>query len=265
MTAVDLLALKPIQHGVGTISPGQNFRAGPIFAEQVLATGHAVRQDTRFVWDKVQWPGSHVVCIASGPSLTPEDCAAVGRWRAVEFDGGRRHVVVVNTSFKVAPWADILYAADSVWWDRFHVQVANEFGGRRFTCVPMGDPMPKQVADYALEYILLERGSGLNRMPSRINSGGNGGYQAVGLAYLAGAVRITLLGYDMRSGTSRRQHWHSEYAWWNEKVDRPFADWIGRFSALHGDLAKMGVTLVNASRESALKIPHVSLEEALGD
>ena len=45
--------------------------------------------------------------IASGPSLTKEDVDAV---RGL-------NVIVINTSYWLAPWADILYACDGHWWD----------------------------------------------------------------------------------------------------------------------------------------------------
>ena len=52
------------------------------------------------------------VCIASGPSLTPEDVQAVKEWR----DAGKGKVIVVNTTFRAAPWADAMFAMDAKWW-----------------------------------------------------------------------------------------------------------------------------------------------------
>jgi hypothetical protein len=43
-----------------------------------------------------------VVCVASGHSLTKED---------VEYCKGKAKVYIVNDGYKLAPWADLLYAA----------------------------------------------------------------------------------------------------------------------------------------------------------
>src|SRR3954471_17375074 len=54
-----------------------------------------------------RFPGSTVLCVACGPSLTRED---------VEACRGRLPVLVVNDAYQLAPWADALYAADDHWW-----------------------------------------------------------------------------------------------------------------------------------------------------
>jgi len=54
------------------------------------------------------WPGATVACLASGPSLTRADVALV---RAQGLP-----TIVVNTTYQMAPWADVLYACDAKWW-----------------------------------------------------------------------------------------------------------------------------------------------------
>ena len=46
------------------------------------------------------WSGKTAIVIASGPSLTDEQCNAA---RATGFD-----TIVVNATFRRAPWANIL-------------------------------------------------------------------------------------------------------------------------------------------------------------
>ena len=55
-----------------------------------------------------RWPGSTIVCIASGPSLTLGD---------VEACAGSA-VLTVNDGYRFAPWADVLFSADVKWWHR---------------------------------------------------------------------------------------------------------------------------------------------------
>ena len=53
------------------------------------------------------WVDETAVCIASGPSLTQAD---------VDYVRGKARVIVVNNGYLLAPWADVLYAADARWW-----------------------------------------------------------------------------------------------------------------------------------------------------
>jgi hypothetical protein len=54
------------------------------------------------------WAGETAVLVASGPSLCPSD---VDRVR------GRARVIAVNDGYRLAPWADVLYACDRRWVD----------------------------------------------------------------------------------------------------------------------------------------------------
>src|SRR4051794_36846444 len=72
------------------------------------------------------WTGGSVVIIASGPSLTVADCETVRNWR-VGTPGSR--VIVINTSFRMAPWADVLYACDAGWWQEYGAEARAVFGG----------------------------------------------------------------------------------------------------------------------------------------
>lgn len=256
-----LLAVEDITHDVGIIRAGAWFTASDSFADQVLKSGKAVVQGTRAVWEKLPWLGSTIVCIASGPSLTKEDCELVRSWRAA--DPIDRRAIVVNTSYKLAPWADVLYAADREWWQSYAARVKHEFHGQLWSQIPVGDTNDA-VTKFDLQHVRLERYAGLNPKVGFVNSGNNSGYQAIGLAYQAGAERIVLLGYDM-SADAGRTHWHGEHGWWNAKVARDYGAWAREFKRLYADLCAVNVQLVNASRRTALQsVPQVSLEEALG-
>jgi hypothetical protein len=89
----------------------------------------------------------------------------------------------------------------------------------------------------------------LSRDPARLAHGGNGGYQALNLAALAGARRIVLLGFDMKHKAGR-QNWHAGHP--VKAPDRWVRQWIPRFRDLARELERDGVEVINASEETAL-------------
>jgi hypothetical protein len=201
----------------------------------------------------LQWPGATVVILASGPSLIPEQCADVSNWRA-ELNTSARRVIAVNTTFRRAPWADVLYACDAPWW-RVHIDEVREgFTGALWT-------QDKEAArEFGLNHIESTRLPGLGKRPGLIHQGGNGGYQAINLAYQAGAKKIVLLGFDMK-GT----HWHGAYTnGLANTAGHLFATWLKNFEGMAADLALGGIEVLNATPDSALKsFPAVGLEQAL--
>lgn len=81
--------------------------------------------------------------------------------------------------------------------------------------------------------------------------GGNGGMQAVNLAWHLGADRIVLLGYDMQI-TDGQLHWHGQHV---NKLGDPKPDlmrrWAVAAASVAGALIELGVDVVNCSRQSA--------------
>src|SRR5690606_12343680 len=103
-----------------------------------------------------------VVCIASGPSLAADDVEKVKAWRQAKEGRG---VIVTNTTFMLAPWADVLYAMDRAWWSKYHVEARQNFKGE-LVCA-------------------AERCFGVRRV--RFKNGGNSGAGAMSLAAHWGA------------------------------------------------------------------------------
>ena len=195
------------------------------------------------------FPGGTVVCIASGPSLTPED---------VEYCRGKVDgAIVVNTSFRMAPWADALVASDLRWWGWHYREVMKTFPGLKYAT-------SKGLANYKGVQILRNTGGkGLETDPTGIRHGMNSGYRAVNLAYHFGATRILLLGYDMSrgEGPERKEHWHGDHP---VKSRSPYDQFRRYFATIVEPLQQAGVELVNCSRRTALEcVPVMPLEEAL--
>lgn len=189
-----------------------------------------------------KWKGT-VWCVASGPSLTADD---------IEKLRGQR-VICVNTTVRLAPWSDAMYAGDSTWW-RANKNDWQNHQGLKFTI------NRSAAQEFNLIHVPFRNDPGLGK--EILHGGSNSGYQAVNLAYLLGAERICLLGYDMQP-TYGETHWHGDH----EKTTNPhsgsYKNWRDKFARLHQDLVTEGIPLINCTRETALKVPRMDLDECL--
>lgn len=206
-----------------------------------------------------EWRGETAVILASGPSLTREQCEAVR---------GKCRVIAVNNQGidtdcdgvrvpAFAPWADVLYAADAKWW-RHYADRALKFAGRKVT---IRDTLPwpevyslKQSSEHA----------SFDPRPTHLVSGGNSGYQAIHLAVHFGARRIILLGYDMKEGRNRRRHWFGNH---EGKLNSRgnFFGWMRAMDKFAKVLAHMNVEVINCTADTALRsFRRAPLTEVIG-
>lgn len=197
------------------------------------------------------WPGATIVCIGAGPSLTSEDVSACR---------GRARVIAIKDAIRLAPWADVLYGAGAdsgQWWSRNGPTLA-WFPGARFSLDPKAA---------AWSTVLKNTGfSGLETQPTGLRTGKNSGYQAINLAYHLGARRIVLLGYDMQEGPGGEQRWFGRHPWETRRWREQGREFAPQFDALVGPLAAAGVSVVNASRRTALTcFPCAAVSCALAD
>lgn len=139
----------------------------------------------------------------------------------------------------------MLYACDERWWDRYLPEVrAAEFGGELWSCSRQAHKR------FGTLHIRGLTKPGLSRRRGEIHHGRNSGYQAIGLAYEFGAVRIVLVGYDMQH-TDGRAHWFGNHpAGWTNAGS--VAQWVHGFNELARDLAALNVDVINCTRETAL-------------
>jgi len=188
--------------------------------------------------ERPQWDSRTVVCIASGPSLTDEDC---------ELAKASGHpVVVTNTTFQLCPWADALFAFDLKWWRRYHKQVERGFNGRRFTASLVA-------GNYGADVLL-----GVPWFRGFRNSGAS----AVSLAISGGARRVVMLGYDA-GFDGGKTHWHGDHP---ADLDNASSieDWARQFEMLAKYAQRCGVEVLNASRRTRLTcFKRVNLEDVL--
>lgn len=179
---------------------------------------------------------NEVVCIASGPSLTEDDCDLVYKWRKAD---DTRRVLVTNLTFRLVPWADVLYAMDRAWWSVYAKEVVRDFQGKRFS-----------------------RCNGI-RGVTRIQVGTVGshsGADAIRVAARFGARKIILLGYDAKHSKGRA-HWHADYRGGRLGNAASVKKWP---SQLRRVAREVKAEILNASRETAVDaFPRVDLEDAL--
>lgn len=205
-----------------------------------------------------EWQGETAVVIASGPSLTREQCDAVrGKCRVIavnnagidtESDG-----VMVPA---MAPWADVLFAADAKWWRCYHKR-ALLFEGRKAT-VKATLPWPEI---YSLTQSIDH--PTYDPRPTHLVSGGNSGYMAVHLAVHLGVKRILLLGFDMKEGRNRRRHWFGNHP---PKLNARgnFSGWLRAFDKFAKILHTMEIQVINCTPDTALRsFRRASIESAL--
>lgn len=186
------------------------------------------------------WSGATVAVLASGPSMSQQ---AADRVLAAGLP-----TIVVNNTMRLAPWADVLYAADESWWR--NTPGSFEFRGLKVSCEPVAGILR-----------LLPAGTeGYSDDPMTVYTYGNSGAQAIQIAAKAGAKRILLLGFDMNGG-----HWHSEHASPLRTTSiELYEQWRKRYPTLATALTARGVEVINCSPTSALECwPRESLEDAL--
>lgn len=192
------------------------------------------------------WPrlSGTVVCIASGPSLTAEQIAAV-RFRNLETiavnDVGLESRLPV-----AAPWARVLYAADAAFW--FHHRPA--FAGFKVcAAVSRSNLHEPRILDELVDGYLETSVEGHDyRRPDRVSSGSHSGIQALELAVNLGAERVLLLGYDCKDAGRQTNYFGRKPGGLDRDDRNNKAGWPGLYARL-----KLPVEVVNCTPGSAIE------------
>jgi hypothetical protein len=201
------------------------------------------------VTGKHDWKGRTCVIMASGPGLTQAQVEHVRTTLPKPVS------IAVNSTFKRAPWATIVYAGDFMWWKVYHKEVAAACpAAERWT----GDQKSSQ--NYKINRMKCVNRPGLGLQHTHM--GGNSGYQAINLAFLFGCRRILLLGFTMRE-IGGRKHWHEDHP--QPLVQKILPDeWRHKFEALAKDLRRENCQVINCDPLSALTcFPMGDIEEEL--
>jgi len=213
-----------------------------------------VSQDIDFWTVPKEWKNQTAVIFASGPSLNQSQIDYV------KAAGVR--TIAINRTLAAVPWADVHYFADYKFWrwidreqefpDYADIRAAyRAFTGHRIT-----------IADAKTDALHLRRGHqrGLSLNPEELCTGNNSGYQAINLAFLFGAQRIILLGYDQAAMNGRTHHHRQHPSATNPDVyDAMLECWPFIADAIKGK-----AEVINCTPGSRIEsFPKVALNEAL--
>lgn len=195
------------------------------------------------------WTGDTCLIVASGPSAKQID---------LEPAKGKVKCIAINTSWQLAPWADVLYACDVSWW-REHKSSWPEFKGLKITQDKLANDefeIFRVICERHHENLVLDR-------PGQVGWGGNSGFHCINLAIQFGIKKIILVGYDMQlNGGS---HWHGDHPNnMNNPTAANVARWRKTIDANAPIIKSLGIDVFNVSPVSALvNYPKMSLLEAL--
>ena len=188
------------------------------------------------------WKGQTFFVLASGPSLTQEVCDKVCGHNAI----------VVNASFRLAPWSPIWFFIDSSIYERYREEVKawpqevvtmsrtakRELNKRVKRVKGIGDPTS------AAEIIFPSPGS------PTIRQGRNSGQTAIGLGIAMGGTRCGLLGFDCRV-VDGREHHHNEYDNYRD-LDVYTRDFLPAYAGWNTAALAAGVEIFNCTPGSAI-------------
>jgi hypothetical protein len=197
------------------------------------------------------WSDEVAVVLASGPSVGKANLALIQGYR----------VIAVNSSYKLYPYADALYATDLAWWKQHNG--ARDFKGIKLSA---GRHVKREFPDVIQLHVPPtndpRRPTMIFEPRGTIGSGGNSGFQALNCAIQFGARRIILLGFDMR--VDMGSHWHGDHTGALRNPEAVLIDkWRAALDKQAPVLARHGVQVINASHISALTgFPRFTLEEA---
>lgn len=192
------------------------------------------------------WSGQTAVVAGAGPSATQQD---------LDLCRGAR-VIAVNSSWKLAPWADAVYASDQDWWRRAR---PDAFAGLRVA------PALCLRHDPAIKTVVVRKDDNIVTVPPGVlgSGGGHGGFQALNLAIQFGARRIILIGIDCR--IDQGLHWHGPHPkGLGNPRDGAVKQWRFILDGQAKRLKNLGVEVVNASPISALTaFPRMTMATAM--
>jgi hypothetical protein len=179
----------------------------------------------------VDWSGHAAIVVASGPSAANEPL--------VEYFG-RAKFIVVNDSWRLAPWADVLFACDEAWWHANNG--CPQFKGRRVTA------SPRCMEKYGIDVFF--------------STGTNSGLRAIYLAERLGANPICMVGFDMHPKNG--VHWHAPHAKLRTPGAAEMLTWRNETEWAADRFREKGVRVINCTPGSALKsYPYMPLDQVI--
>lgn len=186
------------------------------------------------------WQGERCFILGGGASLTAEIAESVR---------GHGKVMVINSTARLAPWADALYFHDYPWF-RDHRPIVDNFAGKVFTSSRRA-------------YSFKTRSHKFWAQPPTIQSKPlSSGHYATDVVLALGCKVIVLLGMDCRN-IEGRSHNHNDY---EDPKGLTHPIFLPMWDEYPARAAAWGATIINATPGSAIAVfPQISLDRVIGD
>lgn len=201
------------------------------------------------------WSDRPVIIVGSGSSLKGFDFNLLN---------GLGYILAVKEAIWDLPFADACFSLHLPWTKRRPAELT-ELASRitLYLAVPKG-MSEKQYGSIIPRAIYIDRGNEkhLSDNPALIHAGGNSGFGALNLAYLKRAKSIYLFGFDFNRNGG---HYCPErYEEPDSHNARYWENWGDNFINTKQQLAKAGISIINASPNSSIKaFPKATIEAAL--
>lgn len=198
-----------------------------------------------------EWAGHDVFIIGGG--------VTVGRQPVHRLEG--RKVIAINSSYEIAPFAQVIFFGDNRWYLQHRgTKAFMQHGGRKITC---SDPATGDQIEH-VRRVIPTKECGLCTRRDSVASQKTSFQGAMNLAYHFGAKRIILLGADFCRAVDGRTHHHKPHIWKNSPGNQTWDKQFEQFQFIVEPLRRAGIPVINTSLESRLKYwPVRTLEEIL--
>lgn len=192
----------------------------------------------KYYWTvPTEWVGETAFILGGGPSLTQEQVDAVRDFRRVALN---------DAGLVLAPDADVLCWGDPRWY-RWNSKDLHRFKGTYLVTWRAVQPIASIQRYKLLQHTSTTRG--LSTDP-RFVTGNNTGVGGINLAFLFGARRIVLLGFDMQP-VDGKNNWHTRH---KKATQASYYKtmFMPEFEKLAVQLRKNDAEVVNCTANSAL-------------
>jgi len=199
------------------------------------------------------YEGQTVFVIGGGPSIKHMNLKLIKD----------RPVLGCNDAFRLGDWVDWLVFADMRWW-RWNWEEVAQWKNREQVISLVPQLLDGRAERWPWLKILRRDESrfGISVEPDTLCWNRGCGGTAINAAYLLGALRVVLLGFDMRM-VDGDHNWHNYHQ--KQERDKIYQSSMMPFLKPMGDAMKVtGLQIVNATPGSALNLfPMKPLEELL--
>ncbi len=163
-----------------------------------------------------------------------------------------KHVIGVNVAYQIGDWIDMVFFGDGGFFLKHQEGIAG-FPGLKVSCSPKTSELSW------IKYVARNSSQprGISDNPKMVSWNGNSGAAAISVAANAGAHRIILLGFDMKLGEHKQQHWHDVYGRGAITEERrlkkmPFHKHLRGFPAIAEDAKRRKIEILNANPDSGI-------------